>query len=172
VTKITRSNTENVIEKIYNRAIKILVRRFSYSKDEVIRFISALSEVCINVYEHSEDWGLVCVQAYQDGLRLAVSDLGIGIKNSLDSKYCSEKNWNDATAILKSMEEGVTRFNELERGGGLSIVKERVNKWRGYLGIYSGHGKVDINRHNSSGIAKSDVPYFFGTHISISLPKL
>jgi len=171
----------SIVEKVRERAESILTVNLNYSNSDIDAFVVALSELCQNIPEHSQDIGYVAIQKYFYGKKLgknvakiAVMDLGIGIKASLSSKYApSRGNWSDLVAIKMAVFEGASRYDDPGRGQGLMCVRRLVEKWNGRFVIRSGSAKTGlIPPWDSSPTYLHRLPYFPGTQISITLPEL
>lgn len=160
-----QSDVYNMIDYSVTKIGNILQSNLGYTEKDIVSFCTALSETCQNIVDHSKDKGLVCVQKYHKETNyviIAVSDLGIGIKRSLSSRY-DTKLWNHAKAIQNALQLGVSRLPD--RGKGLYKVMEIVKKYKGKLIIRSGSGRMEIGNNLHSSI----VPYFPGTQIYIRL---
>lgn len=171
----------NLVEKVRERAGSILVANLNYSSGDIDAFVVALSEVCQNIPEHSQDIGYVAIQKYfyekklgKNVAKIAVMDLGIGIKASLSSKYAAlRKDWSDSIAIKMAVFEGASRYDDPGRGQGLVGVRKLVEKWNGKFVIRSGSAKVGlIPSWDNSPKYLPRLPYLPGTQISITLPEL
>lgn len=171
----------NLVEKVRERAGTILMTNLNYSSGDIDAFVVALSEVCQNIPEHSQDIGYVAIQKYFYGKKLgknvakiAVMDLGIGIKASLSSKYAAlRKDWSDSIAIKMAVFEGASRYDDPGRGQGLVGVRKLVEKWNGKFVIRSGSAKVGlIPSWDHSPKYLPRLPYLPGTQIIITLPEL
>lgn len=183
LTKIESSqDIHNIVSEIKKRAESILRLHLKYDEETIAGFIVALSEICQNIPEHSEDVGLVGIQKYFYGkklnrnvVKIAVMDLGIGIKESLGTKFTPiyGRRWSDLIAIEKAFFEGASRYEELGRGHGLIKVREFVEKWGGRISIRSQTAKVTVipewDRGNSR---QSSLSFFPGTQINIVLPEI
>lgn len=174
ITKIERTqDTEDVVARVRSKTATILHQDFNYTENDIANFCTALSETCENICLHSQDWGFVAIQSYRNKVKMAVFDLGIGIRQSLTGRAEQlGQEWNDCKSILKAMEWGISRFDDEGRGIGLAGVKDIVQKWRGSMQIRSGTGKIIVNHEKQRGYTIPDLPYFPGTQICISLPKL
>lgn len=160
-----QSDVHDVIDYSVTKIGQILQTNLGYTEKDVVSFCTALSETCQNIVDHSKDKGLVCVQKYHKETNyviIAVSDLGIGIKRSLSSRY-DTRLWNHTIALQNALQLGVSRF--LDRGKGLYKVMEIVKKYKGKLIIRSGSGRIEIGNNTHPAI----VPYFPGTQIYIRL---
>jgi len=137
-----RSEQMKLLKDVAFGSHEVLVRDFQYDAVQAGRFITALSELCTNIYDHStpggEVRGFIAMQAYQDAVKFAVMDLGIGIPKSLRSRY----ELDDPQLILKAFEPGVSGRMQEGRGLGLTRVCEIVERQDGILNIRSGRGKV------------------------------
>ncbi len=171
--ELTPIQNEQDIHKVVNHAITkiahILTRNLGYLNTDIAAFCTALAETCQNIKDHSQDQGLVAVQKYhadRNYVVIGVCDLGIGIKRSLAQRY-SVHCWGHRQAIKKSMELGISRLRE--RGKGLYLVKDIINKYQGTQLIRSGSGTVRIASQKTQAFSSS---FFPGTQIYLKLPAI
>jgi anti-anti-sigma regulatory factor len=182
ITPITRSeDIHYIVERVRERAQTILSQNLHYEQAAIDGFVVALSEVCQNIPEHSEDVGYVAIQKYFYGRRLgknlvkiAVMDLGVGFRNSLAPKYASQSAaWSDLAALRLAIFEGASRYDDPGRGQGLSAVRRFVERWHGKLIIRSGSARLGLTpAWDRSPARQSKLTLFPGTQVSIVLPEL
>ncbi|HSF29551.1 MAG TPA: hypothetical protein VLK82_03640 [Candidatus Tectomicrobia bacterium] len=182
ITPITRSeDIHYIVERVRERAQTILSQNLHYEQAAIDGFVVALSEVCQNIPEHSEDVGYVAIQKYFYGRRLgknlvkiAVMDLGVGFRASLAPKYATQgTEWSDPMALRLAMFEGASRYNDPGRGQGLTAVRRFVERWQGKLMIRSGSARLGlIPTWERSAARQSRLIPFPGTQVSIVLPEL
>ena len=71
ITPVVQSaDVHSVVDRIQERAQKILVSELSIDSQASIRFVMTLSEVCQNIVEHAGSGGWVAVQTYKWKKRL------------------------------------------------------------------------------------------------------
>jgi hypothetical protein len=98
------------------------------------------------VWQHSEDWGLVCVarrvqpRTERRSVTIAVCDLGAGIRNTLAQRY-EVSDWSDADAIAHAARPGYSRCGD-RRGIGLPQALAIARRFDGALVIRSGAARV------------------------------
>ena len=182
ITPIARSeDIHYIVERVRERAETILAQNLHYEQAAIDGFVVALSEVCQNIPEHSEDVGYVAIQKYFYGRRLgknlvkiAVMDLGIGFRASLAPKYAGQSaEWSDLTALRLAIFEGVSRYDDPGRGQGLSAVRRFVERWHGKLMIRSGSARLGHSpAWDRSASRQTRLTLFPGTQVSIVLPEL
>lgn len=182
ITPIARSeDIHYIVDRVRERAQTILSQNLHYEQAAIDGFVVALSEVCQNIPEHSEDVGYVAIQKYFYGRRLgknlvkiAVMDLGVGFRASLAPKYAAQSDeWSDLTALRLAIFEGASRYDDPGRGQGLSAVRRFVERWHGKLMIRSGSARVVLNpAWDHSATRQSRLTLFPGTQVSIVLPEL
>jgi anti-anti-sigma regulatory factor len=182
ITPITRSeDIHYIVERVRERAQMILSQNLHYEQAAIDGFVVALSEVCQNIPEHSEDVGYVAIQKYFYGRRLgknlvkiAVMDLGIGFRASLAPKYAMRANeWTDLRALRLAIFEGASRYHDPGRGQGLSAVRRFVERWHGKLMIRSGAARVGLSpTWDRTATRQTNLTPFPGTQVSIVLPEL
>lgn len=165
-----------IVGKVKERAQAILAKHLNYGEKAINGFIVALSEVCQNIVEHSENRGFVGIQKYhfqhinKNVVKIAVMDTGIGFRNSLSDRFLLR---NDLHAIEKALLHGASRYADEGRGHGLAAVRKFVNQWNGKLSIRSGTAKLSIIPKWARGKEKElDLTPFPGAQINIMLPEV
>jgi anti-sigma regulatory factor (Ser/Thr protein kinase) len=162
------------------RVSAVLAEHLGYSKSDAIGFSMLLSEVSQNIIEHADAPGWVGIQVYNWQRRLgrkvaviAVMDLGIGFKGSLEREHSARfgDRWGDATALEAAFIHGVTRFRDPGRGQGLKQIRKKVGRWGGKISIRSGTARIaDVPEWDDAVPLEKDLPYFPGAQIQIILP--
>jgi len=162
------------------RVSALLAEQLGYSKADAIAFSMLLSEVSQNIIEHADAPGWVGIQVYNWQRRLgrkvaviAVMDLGIGFKGSLEREHSARfgDRWGDATALEAAFIHGVTRFRDPGRGQGLKQIRKKVGRWGGKISIRSGTARIaDVPEWDDALPLEKDLPYFPGAQIQIILP--
>jgi len=173
LTKIEKKDkgANNDINKILGRLSTILQSQLNFDEQETANFSNLISELCHNIKDHSEDEGFVAVQRYQrraDGKRyvvIGVGDLGIGIKNSLGTRY-DVSSWSHIDAIVQALRKEVSSIPD--RGFGLYMVSKITQDYKGALHIRSGDARLYL-RYTPRG---EQTVLFPGTQVSISLSEI
>jgi hypothetical protein len=165
-----------IVGKVKDRAHAILEKHLHYDERGINGFIVALSEVCQNIIEHSENKGFVGIQKYywktieKNVVKIAVMDIGVGFRESLSERFSFR---SDFEAIGKGLLHGASRYADKGRGHGLSALRRFVSAWNGRLSVRSGTAKLSIIPRWSRGKRKEeDLAYFPGAQISIILPEV
>lgn len=177
ITPIGKSDDIHfIVGRVKDRANKILKRHLHYDERTINGFIVALSEVCQNIIEHSENTGFVGIQKYhfhkidKNVVKIAVMDSGIGFKNSLKKRLVIK---DDVDAIEKALIHGTSRYSDAGRGHGLAAVRRFINQWNGKLSIRSGTAKRSIIPEWAWGREKErNLTHFPGAQINILLPEI
>lgn len=177
ITPIEKSDDIHfIVGKVKERANAILKKHLRYEERAINGFIVALSEVCQNIIEHSENRGYVGIQKYRfqnmdrNVVKIAVMDIGIGFRKSLSERFSFK---NDLQAIEKALLHGASRYADEGRGHGLAAVRRFVNQWNGKLSIRSGTARLSIIPEWSWGKEKeTKLLYFPGSQINIMLPEV
>ncbi len=177
ITPIEKSDDIHfIVGKVKERANAILKKHLHYDERAINGFIVALSEVCQNIIEHSENKGFVGIQKYhfqnlnKNIVKIAVMDIGIGFRSSLSERFSLR---NDFDAIEKALLHGASRYADEGRGHGLAAVRRFVNQWNGKISIRSGTAKLSIIPEWSWGKGKeTKFSYFPGSQINIMLPEV
>lgn len=177
ITPIEKSDDIHfIVGRVKERAHAILTRHLHYDEKAIHGFMVALSEVCQNIIEHSENKGFVGIQKYyfqninKNVVKIAVMDIGIGFRMSLSERFSLK---SDLDAIEKALLYGASRHAEKGRGHGLAAVRRFVNQWNGKLSIRSGTAKLSIIPTWAWGREKElNLSHFPGTQINILLPEV
>ncbi|MCK9420397.1 MAG: ATP-binding protein [Nitrospirae bacterium] len=177
ITPIERSNDIHaIVGTVRERAQAILATHLHYDDRAINNFIVALSEVCQNVTEHSENKGFVGIQKYRfqsmnkNVVKIAVMDVGIGFRKSLAERF---KLRGDLDAIEKAFLHGASRYEDEGRGHGLAAVRRFVEQWQGKLSIRSGTARLSLIPAWARGKAKeTNLRAFPGSQINIMLPEV
>jgi anti-sigma regulatory factor (Ser/Thr protein kinase) len=163
-----QANVEKVLRTMLGRIRKILERELGYGERDVTAFCTVLSEACTNICDHSEDIGVVAAQRYtqRGGTRyvvVGVADLGIGIRQSLATRYRHAERWSHIQAIVNALQKEYSRHPD--RGLGLFMVSKIVGDYQGSLHLRSGDARLYL-RHRARRLAAGPFP---GTQLAISL---
>jgi anti-sigma regulatory factor (Ser/Thr protein kinase) len=177
ITPIQKSDDIHfIVGKVRDRAQAILATHLHYDDRAINGFIVALSEVCQNIIEHSENKGFVGIQKYRfqnlskNIVKIAVMDIGIGFKESLSSRF---KLRGDLDAIDKALLHGASRYEDEGRGHGLAAVRRFVTQWQGKLSIRSGTARLSIIPPWARGKEQErGLITFPGAQINIMLPEV
>ncbi|MEW6410622.1 MAG: ATP-binding protein [Nitrospirota bacterium] len=177
ITPIEKSDDIHfIVGKVKSRAHTILERHLHYNERTIDGFIVALSEVCQNILEHSEETGFVGVQKYhfqgigKNVVKIAVMDIGIGFRKSLEERF---RLGNDLDAIEKALLYGASRYSDEGRGHGLRAVRRFIEEWQGKLSIRSGTARLSIIPSWSWGKEReTNLAYFPGAQIGMILPEV
>jgi hypothetical protein len=152
------------------RASNIL--KFFMADNTADMLVTAISELCQNVFEHSLDSGFLTVQSYDFErahiVRLVIADSGIGIEESFAGK---ENRFPEKGAALIHRAVSSTISSKRPFGYGLCQVSEIVSRLGGSLFIRSAAASVAIiNRGSRRGtFLKEGLAFFPGTQVSITL---
>lgn len=164
-----------IVGKVKDRAKSILTKHLHYDDRTINGFIVAISEVCQNIIEHSENKGFVGIQKYhfnslnKNVVKIAVMDIGIGFRKSLSERFSIK---DDMEAIEKALLRGTSRYADEGRGHGLAAVRRFVTQWNGKLSIRSGTARFSIIPEWAWGKGKeANLADFPGSQINILLPE-
>jgi len=177
ITPIERANDIHyIVGKVEERAQAILAKNLRYDSRAINGFIVALSEICQNIVEHSENKGFVGIQKYRfpslgkNIVKIAVMDAGIGFRKSLSSRFRLK---SDLEALEKALLHGASRHEDEGRGHGLAAVRRFVEQWQGRLSIRSGTSRLSIIPKWARGRERElNLTNFPGSQINIILPEV
>ncbi len=157
-----------------NRAQEIIRSWLTLDSSQLNNLVIVLSEMGGNVCDHSNDYGFICIQKYLHRLRgivvvrIAVGDMGIGIRRSLMRRY--RNIGSTSIAYVKAALQGKTsRPGRSIRGNGFQRVQEIVKGCRGSLFVRSGDGAVLIPPASEEMIEYPKLLDFPGTFVAITL---
>ena len=177
ITPIERANDIHfIVGKVEERAQAILAKHLRYDSRAINGFIVALSEICQNIVEHSENKGFVGIQKYRfpslgkNIVKIAVMDAGIGFRRSLSTRF---KLKGDLEAIEKALLHGASRHEDEGRGHGLAAVRRFAEQWQGRFSIRSGTARLSIIPKWARGKERElNLTNFPGSQINIILPEM
>jgi len=168
------ADVHRAVARIKARADLLLVSRLGYSGLAADRFTVAMAEVCQNVVDHSGGPGLALAQCYLRAggapeIRLAVADVGIGVRASLAPRYADSLPgaWDDRAACRLAFRSGVTGSGDPDRGLGLAAVADLVRAWGGTLRLRSGTAACEVGARPAE---RDKLAFFPGTQVNIRLP--
>lgn len=158
-----------VTEEFRERAQYIL--GYWLHRVDIDKFVTVISEECQNIFMHSESIGYVALQTYQfsgkDIINLAVCDMGIGIKRSLNKqfpRFCLSNTSDYIWHAFFEMPNNKKRFHY-----GLSEVRNIVKAWDGFVFARSDDGSLYISPDYPDGTKRDNLNFFPGTQIMIWL---
>ena len=177
ITPIERAGDIHfIVGRVRDRAQAILAAHLKYDERAINGFIVALSEVCQNIIEHSEQKGFVGIQKYRypslgkNIVKIAVMDAGIGFRRSLGTRF---KLKGDLDAIEKALLQGASRHEDEGRGHGLAAVRRFVTQWNGRLSLRSGTARLSLIPKWARGKERElNLVNFPGSQINIILPEV
>jgi len=144
---------------------------FNFDQGDRHDFRQAIYELFMNVYEHSDSWGLAMIHAQLDrGTFICCHDIGIGIRESLtDSPSVKETIENDYQAIKWVLVEGHSR-KVGGNGIGLNIIEDFVSERNGTIEIRSGECLLRKTTLGDARWKPYHVPWFPGTQLNLFVP--
>lgn len=176
----SHGDIHGVVDRVQERAGRILTTELHYPRASAVQFSVILSEVCQNVVEHAQADGWVAAQRYDWKQRLgrkvvviSVMDLGIGFRGSLASEHGTRyaDRWSDATALEGAFIHGLTRFSDPGRGQGIQQIRRVVKRWEGRVTVRSGTARIaDLPEWDERTPLQEHLPAFPGSQIGIVLP--
>jgi anti-sigma regulatory factor (Ser/Thr protein kinase)/anti-anti-sigma regulatory factor len=177
-------------QSIYHLKSALMLRTFFLQNEYDYKILSAISQYCENIFpekniisnristcivelinnifDHSEEkFGAISILPVNGHLHIAVTDFGIGIKNSLlkSEIFSPYANESDEYFIKKAINLNVSSTNLLNRGFGLHLVTKYAD--RTY--IASGNSVVKLYNDGTKKNNAKLVDYFNGTNINCIL---
>ena len=163
-----------VIALFRKRASNIL--KYWINESVIDYFVTVISELCQNIFEHSLDSGYLSMQTYTVGseniFRLVISDSGVGIRGSFENNRSDISYESTAHLIEMALTRPISSKREF--GFGLCQVNTIIKMMKGSIYIRSDDASVTamyqkIKPGTSPIFLKNDLNSFGGTQISISL---
>jgi len=143
---------------------------FNFDRRDKHDFLLANYELYMNIYDHSESWGLAMIHARPEhGTYICCNDIGIGIRKSVNASHKIRKQLEtDHEAIKWALIEGNSSKDD-GNGLGLNIIEEFVTSRKGTIEIRSGECLLQRNSADANWIPHR-VPWFPGTQINMFVP--
>ena len=163
----------SVIELFRKRASMIL--KYWMNDSVTDYFVTVISELCQNIFEHSLDTGYIAMQTYRSGneniARLVIADSGIGILKSFSAR--NDLQYSGGADLIE-MALTTPISSKREFGYGLCQVNSIAERLNGTIFIRSDESSLtalyDRKEKSSKYIFHRDgLSQFNGTQISISL---
>lgn len=163
----------SVIALFRKRASNIL--KYWMSESVTDYFVTVISELCQNIFEHSLDSGYMAMQTYRSGndniARLVISDSGIGILESFREK--SEIKYTSGAELIE-LALTTPISSKREFGYGLCQVNTIIERLKGEIFIRSGESSLTAlyNKKEKGSkyiFQRNGLVRLNGTQISISL---
>ena len=179
ITEIPNKERKSIA--VINSVIALFRKRASFilkywmNESVVDYFVTVISELCQNIFEHSLDSGYLSMQTYsyanENIFRFAIADSGIGIKESFAARE-DLKSRTNAELIEMALTQPISSKREF--GFGLCQVNTIIKIMKGSIYIRSGDSAVTAMYHNAKSdssviFLKDGLTDFNGTQISISL---
>ena len=151
ITPIALSeDVQHVVQHIQERS-KAIMETLGFPPSGSVGFSVVLSESCQNIVEHAGGPGWVAVQTYDWQKRLgrrvvviAVSDSGVGFRQSLAPTRGASDRWDDGAALEAAVLRATSRFRDPGRGQGLAGIRKYMGKWDAKLTVRSGTARIGI----------------------------
>jgi anti-sigma regulatory factor (Ser/Thr protein kinase) len=151
ITPIEKTeDVQHVVAHIQERS-KAIMETLGFPLSGSIGFSVVLSESCQNIIEHSGASGWVAVQTYDWTKRIgrrvvviAVSDHGVGFRESLGPTRGGGDRWDDRAALEAAFHRSVSRFHDAGRGQGLAGIQKYARKWDAKLTLRSGTARIGL----------------------------
>lgn len=175
ITRIrTRNDVYEAIGYIEQKVRPKLVTELAYTPQETYRFVTAMAELCQNIYYHSAQrgdfHGYITMHADGRNLKFIAMDLGPGISFTLHNKYAFE---TDSEAIKLALKPGIT--SRPHGGLGLYRTRQIIEQSQGHMVIRSGRAAMSIDSAKTTTSEASLLApahqNIWGTQMGILLPK-
>jgi anti-sigma regulatory factor (Ser/Thr protein kinase) len=180
ITPIALSeDVQHVVQHIQERS-KAIMETLGFPASGSVGFSVVLSESCQNIVEHAGGPGWVAVQTYDWQKRLgrrvvviAVSDSGVGFRQSLAPTRGASDRWDDAAALEAAVLRATSRFRDPGRGQGLAGIRKYMGKWDAKLTVRSGTARIGIiPAWDDDPPLIENLPAFAGAQYQMIIPQM
>lgn len=145
-----RIDHDNVVHRKMQQLMEVILEQSDAASGRKEELRITLSEVLSNIHMHSGTReAALAVQSYDNGLKLAFGDGGVGIPTEMEGHEALPEDPTDADIIRIAMERTVTSRPEMG-GMGLAHLRE-IAVESGSLALRSGDGEVRVEEHQSHG---------------------
>lgn len=179
ITPIAQTeDVHSVVEHIRERS-KAIMETLGFPPSSSLGFSVVMSESCQNIVEHAGGPGWVAVQTYDWQKRLgrrvvviAVSDSGVGFRQSLGQTRAPSDRWDDAAALEAAVLRATSRFRDPGRGQGLAGIRKYMGKWDAKLTVRSGTARIGIiPKWDDDQPLVEHLPAFAGAQYQMIIPQ-
>ncbi len=148
-----------------------------YRHDDLSGFISAISEIFINISDHSKvNVGCIYAQHYprNNDIHICIADFGVGIPSLIRNNTEDYAHMQDCDLIeLACTPHFSTKSSPKNRGAGLDLLLRNITMFhRGKVSIFSGHGYLHCTKGQNSKLYFSKNPrqnFYPGTMFDIHI---
>lgn len=175
ISKILEAgDTNRIVNSLLKNGYNIIKSNLGFCDIEINRFLGILAELCLNICDHCESWGIVTIQTLsynsKEMVKICVADGGIGIRNSLLKKHSGifePTQLDDCDALKSVLGPGLTR--KVGRELGLFGIKNIVSNWMGEIRMRSLKGRMTM-LNSQKELTVPNLCFFPGTQVDIYLP--
>lgn len=159
-----------LISLFRKRAPSIL--KFWMKETVVDHFVTVISELCQNIFEHSMDSGYMAVQTYTTAegrvFRMAIADAGIGIEGSF--RGAQRVSWDTVSELMEKVVKAPVS-SKRPFGYGLCQVHRIIEIMKGTLYLRSGSSSVAMiyGRGDAMTFRKDELAPVPGTQVALTL---
>lgn len=153
-------------QSLVNEAVNVLLSGVTgLKRDDLAALEWSINEITDNVLNHAQCnlGGILQVSTFEHKVAVGVADSGIGILASLRQGHPDLR--DDAQAIYKALEAGVTRHSEAGQGNGMAGVLSIATMSRGTVDITSRRAQVVYREGESRHYRRKKNQEFPGTFV-------
>jgi hypothetical protein len=179
IRKISKhQDVGSTIDKMTRKKVKKMLERDWGMDENVIDYFSmdVLSEICDNIPRHSKSDGFIMVHAHpqldmrRPNIEIAISDGGIGIKQSLYDRYPSIYANSSNYEVVNDVLKGDFPYPRAENHGGIFRARRFVDEFQGKIFIRSICAKAGNFKKPQE--KDRNWKFFPGTHVNIMIPRI
>jgi len=181
---LSANDFENICTNYLNKTYDTFDKLFSsplynYGKNHIDKFYSANGELFMNIFQHSNSWGLGTIHAKPKfGTTTCYYDIGLGFKGSVNSSPKAGKEHKTFKTDCDAMKWALKEGNSAKMNGngrGLTVVEEFVLEENGFIEIRSGccllHKKPGDKPGDKYWRVNEELPWFPGVQITYFVPS-
>ncbi len=163
-----RFNTAEHQHRLVGKTLNVLLGGLpSLQRDDLSALEWSINEITDNVLTHADCdlGGILQVSTFENAGKVAVgvTDSGRGIRESLRESH--RELTDDADAIYKALEAGVTRHSDIGQGNGMAGALRIAMMSGGSIEITSGRAQVSYRDGRSTTFRRSRRQTFHGTFV-------
>jgi hypothetical protein len=169
--ELTQIKCADDVEAVVERAHRIFAP--CLTSDELGSLLSVLSELCSNVFEHSNDpYGCALIQKYHSEQRnqskvcLSVGDMGRGIRSTLVQRH--GEFGHEPLDYIRAAMNGMTSRLSGKGGTGLQRVREIAVAHKGYVSLRSESASI-ADRGQNRIEDQTNLAFIPGTQVTVEM---
>jgi len=174
LVEVTKIENADILPRLFDRIVNTLQERLKYPNNEAYDVVTAISEVCQNIFDHNSGiCGFIAMQVYKakqgSFLQIGISDYSMGLWESLKRNRKNRGISSHSEAIDYATRPLTSEYDDPTRGTGLYHLLNIVKKHSGVVQIHTGCGIVRYGLEKKIIFDSDTTQYLEGVHISLDI---